>query len=161
MLDLTADEIQATTEKTKKDMEYIDSQILALEQGRVIKQWEFENIFPQDLEIKCQQVANLRKDGRYKDAQIIYQDIHNDVETQNLMYKEFVSKIIAMDYDYQSSTGMKPGANQNWIVNLITSFFNSDTAESILKDIIPGYKSGSKPDHSQSTIGKYRDNTPI
>lgn len=160
MLDLTSEQIQASTEKTRKDMEYIDSQISVLEQGKEIKQWEFENLYPQDLQAKILQVANLRKEGRYKDAQIIYQDIKSDVETQNLMIKEYESKIKAMDYDYQSATGMKPGANQNWIVNLISSFFSSETAEKIIKDLVPGYKSGSKPDHSFSTIGKYRDNTP-
>lgn len=160
MLDLTAEQIQASTEKTRKDMEHIDSQISVLEQGKEIKKWEFENLYPQDLQAKILQVANLRKEGRYKDAQIIYQDIKSDVETQNLMIKEYESKIKAMDYEYQSATGMKPGANQNWIVNLISSFFSSEIAEKIIKEIVPGYKSGSKPEHSENTIGKYRDNTP-
>ncbi len=160
MLDLTAEQIKVTTEKTRKEMGLIDEQLLALQQGREIKQWEFENIYPQDLLAKIQQVANLRKEGRYKDASIIYQDIKNDIQTQNLMKAEYESKIMAMDYDYQSATGMKPGANQNWIVNLISSFFNSDTAEKIIQEIVPGYKSGSKPEHSENTKGKYHDKTP-
>ncbi len=160
MLDITAEQIKASTEKTRKEMGLIDEQLLALQQGREIKQWEFENLYPQELQAKIQQVANLRKEGRYKDASIIYQEIKNDIETQNLMKAEIMNKILAMDYEYQSATGMKPGANQNWIVNLISSFFNSDTAEKIIQEIVPGYRSGSKPEHSERTKGKYHDNTP-
>lgn len=160
MLDLTAEQIKTSNEKTRKDMELIDTQIKSLEQGMDIKDWEFKNMYPQDLLMKMEQVANLRRQGRHTDAQTIWQDIQSDIATQNLMVAEYTAKIAAMDYDYQSSTGMKPGANQNWIVNLITSFFNSETADKIIKEIIPGWQSGSKPEHSEETKGKFHDNTP-
>lgn len=160
MLDLTAEQIKTSNEKTRKDMALIDTQIKSLEQGMDIKDWEFKNLFPQDLLMKMEQVANLRRQGRHTDAQTIWQDIQSDIATQNLMIAEYTAKISAMDYEYQASTGMKPGANQNWIVNLITSFFNSETAEKIIKEIIPGWQSGSKPEHSEETKGKFRDNTP-
>lgn len=160
ILNVTEEQINLSNEKTRKEMEKIDAELKNLEQGYQIKDWEFANMYPQDLQYKIEQVANLRKEGRYKDADIIYKDIQSDILTQQLMIAEFEALIKGMDYEYQSSTGMKPGANQNWIVNLISSFFSSDTAEKIIQELVPGFRSGSKPEHSSSTIGKYRDNTP-
>ncbi|UBZ25027.1 VP2 [Chicken proventriculitis-associated circular virus 11] len=160
MLDLTEEQIKLSNEKTRKEMAKIDVELKSLEQGYNIKEWEFANLYPLDLQLKIQQVANLRKEGRYKDASIIYKDIQSDILTQQLMIAEFEAKIKALDYEYQSITGMKPDSNNNWIVQFVSSLLGSDTADTLIEALVPGYKSGSKPEHSNDTKGKYHDKTP-
>lgn len=164
MMDLTAEQIKATNEKTQKEIEKLESEIASIDLNTDMKNWEFLNLYPEDLRIKIEQYANLQREGRYTTAKTVWQDIQSDIATQNLFEAEYTAKIKALDYEYQSATGVKPGESKNWVVQVISALFgDTEWGNKLIEEIVPGWQSG-KPEHSEATKGSpgwgVHDNTP-
>lgn len=165
LMDLTAEQIQAANDKTRKEIEKLSSEIASIDLNTDMKNWEFLNMYPEDLKIKIEQYANLQREGRYTTAKTVWQDIQSDIATQNLMMAEYQAKILGLDYEYQAATGVKPGESKNWVVQVISALFgNTEWGNRLIEEIVPGWQSGSKPEHSDATKGSpgwgFRDNTP-
>ena len=166
LMDLTAEQIEAANRKTEKEIEKLSSEIASIDLNTDIKNWEFLNIYPEELKIKIEQYANLQREGRYTTAKTVWQDIQSDIATQNLMMAEYEAKIKGLDYEYQAATGVKPGESKNWVVQVISALFgDTEWGNKLIQEIVPGWQSGSKPEHSDSTKGSpgwgFRDNTPM
>ncbi len=165
MMDLTAEQIKATNEKTQKEIEKLSSEIASIDLNTDIKEWEFLNLYPEELKIKIEQYMNLQREGRYTTAKSVWQEIQSDIATQNLFEAEYAAKIKALDYEYQSVTGVKPGESKNWVVQVISALFgDTEWGNKLIEEIIPGWQSG-KPEHSEATKGSpgwgVHDNTPM
>lgn len=164
MMDLTAEQIKATNEKTQKEIEKLESEIASIDLNTDMKNWEFLNLYPEELKIKIEQYMNLQREGRYTTAKTVWQEIQSDIATQNLFEAEYTAKIKALDYEYQSATGVKPGESKNWVVQVISALFgDTEWGNKLIEEIVPGWQSG-KPEHSEATKGSpgwgVHDNTP-
>lgn len=166
LMDLTAEQIQAANRKTEKEIEKLSSEIASIDLNTEMKNWEFLNLYPEELKIKIEQYMNLQREGRYTTAKTVWQEIQSDIATQNLFEAEYTAKIKALDYEYQSVTGVKPGESKNWVVQVISALFgDTEWGNKLIEEIVPGWQSGSKPEHSEATKGSpgwgFRDNTPM
>lgn len=166
MMDLTAEQIKATNEKTEKEIAKLESEIASIDLNTDMKNWEFLNIYPEELKIKIEQYMQLQREGRYTTAKTVWQDIQSDIATQNLFEAEYSAKIAGLDYEYQKVTGVKPGESKNWVVQVISALFGeTEWGKKLIEEIVPGWQSGSKPEHSEATKGSpgwgFRDNTPM
>lgn len=164
MMDLTAEQIKATNEKTEKEIAKLESEIASIDLNTDMKNWEFLNLYPEELKIKIEQYMNLQREGRYTTAKTVWQEIQSDIATQNLFEAEYTAKIKALDYEYQSATGVKPGESKNWVVQVISALFgDTEWGNKLIQEIVPGWQSG-KPEHSEATKGSpgwgVHDNTP-
>lgn len=165
LMDLTAEQIEVANRKTEKEIEKLSSEIAAIDLNTDMKNWEFLNMYPEELKLKIEQYANLQREGRYTTAKTVWQDIQSDIATQNLFEAEYTAKIKALDYEYQSVTGVKPGESKNWVVQVISALFgDTEWGNKLIEEIVPGWQSG-KPEHSEATKGSpgwgFRDNTPM
>ncbi len=108
ILSLTGEQIRTSIDYTKGLMRKVDEEIKSIQQGVKINDWKLKYFYPQDLKIKIQELVNLRREGKFKDAQIAYYDLQSDVLTKTLAGKELENKILSLDYNYQQQTGFKP-----------------------------------------------------
>lgn len=108
LLSLRGQQIQSSIDYTKGLMRKVDEEIKSIQQGVRMNDWKLKYFYPQDLKIKIQELVNLRRDGKFKDAQIAYYDLQKDILTKSLAEKELQNKILSLDYNYQASTGFKP-----------------------------------------------------
>ncbi len=153
ILSLTGQQIQTSIDYTKGLMNKVDMEIKSLQQGISMKDWEFRYMFPQELQYKIEQIANLRRQGRYIDSNTIYKDLQSDLLTQQIFEKEWQNKILELDYNYQQQTGFKPSPNNNWIVNLGAGLTQSGLVQKAIEAVFPSMFNGRK-----TTIT--HDNTP-
>lgn len=109
MLPLTRQEKEASIALTNQQLRQIDEVIRASELGRQIKTYEYHNILPNEALQSALQVGLLRKQGAKLDADIAYQNLQKELLTYNITSAMWQSKINALDYGYQNTTGLKPG----------------------------------------------------
>lgn len=128
ILSLTGQQIQTSIDYTKGLMRKVDAEIQSIQQGVRMNDWKLKYFYPEDLKIKIQELVNLRREGKFKDAQIAYYNLQTDVLTETLAGKELENKILSLDYNYQQSTGFKPRS---------ASPFIGDVASTLSTD---GYK---------------------
>ncbi len=155
ILSLTGKQIQTTIDYTKGLMNKVDAEIKSIQQGISIKDWEFKYMFPQELQYKIEQVANLRREGRYTTANTVYKDLQSDLLTQQIFEKEWQNKILELDYNYQQQTGFKPAPNNNWIVNLGAGLSQSGLVQKAVEAVFPNLYNGRR-----TNLKVTRDNTP-
>ncbi len=128
LLSLTREQMQSSIDYTKGMMRKVDEEIKSIQQGVRMNDWKLKYFYPQDLKIKIQELVNLRREGKFKDSQIAYYDLQSDLLTQSIAEKELQNKILAIDLNYQQTTGFKPRS---------ASPFVGDVASTLSTD---GYK---------------------
>ncbi len=128
LLSLTREQLQTSIDYTKGMMRKVDEEINSIQQGVRMNDWKLKYFYPQDLKIKIQELVNLRREGKFKDAQIAYYDLQSDLLTQSIAEKELQNKILTLDFNYQQATGFKPRS---------ASPFVGDVASTLSTD---GYK---------------------
>ncbi len=128
LLSLTREQLQTSIDYTKGMMRKVDEEIKSIQQGVRMNDWKLKYFYPQDLKIKIQELVNLRREGKFKDAQTAYYDLQSDLLTQSIAEQELKNKILTLDYNYQQSTGFKPHS---------ASPFVGDVASTLTSD---GYK---------------------
>ncbi len=128
LLSLTREQMQTSIDYTKGMMRKVDEEIKSIQQGFKINDWKFKYFYPQDLKIRIQELVNLRREGKFKDAQTAYYDLQKDLLTKSIAEKELQNKILSLDLNYQTSTGFKPRS---------ASPFIGDVASTLSTD---GYK---------------------
>ena len=109
MLPLTRQQKESSIALTNQQLRQIDEAIKASELGRQIKTYEYHNILPNEALQSALQIGLLRKQGAKLDADIAYRNLEKDLLTYNITSAMFQSKISELDYNYQLSTGLKPG----------------------------------------------------
>lgn len=124
MLPLTRQEKEASIALTNQQLRQIDEVIKASELGRKIKTYEYHNILPNEALQSALQIGLLRKQGGKLDADIAYRNLEKDLLTYNITSSMFHSKISELDYNYQSSTGLKPGTGGS-VGSISGSLFDS------------------------------------
>lgn len=155
ILSLTGEQIRTTIDYTKGLMDKVDAEIKSIQQGISMKDWEFKYMFPQELQYKIEQVANLRREGRYITSNTVYRDIQSDLLTQQIFEKEWQNKILELDYNYQQQTGFKPAPNNNWIVNLGAGLTQSSLVQKAVEAVFPNLYNGRR-----TNLRITHDNTP-
>lgn len=128
LLSLTREQLQTSIDYTKGMMRKVDEEIKSIQQGVRMNDWKLKYFYPQDLKIKIQELVNLRREGKFKDAQTAYYDLQSDLLIQSIAEQELKNKILTLDYNYQQSTGFKPRS---------ASPFVGDVASTLTTD---GYK---------------------
>ncbi len=108
LLSLTREQMQTSIDYTKGMMRKVDEEIKSIQQGVRMNDWKLKYFYPQDLKIKIQELVNLRREGKFKDAQTAYYNLQSDLLTQSIAEKELQNKILTLDYNYQHATGFKP-----------------------------------------------------
>lgn len=155
ILSLTGQQIQTTIDYTKGLMNKVDVEIKALQNGIRKSDWEYRYLLPQELQYKVEQVANLRREGRYITANTVYKDLQSDLLTQQIFEKEWQNKILELDYNYQQQTGFKPAPNNNWIVNLGAGLSQSGLVQKAVEAVFPNLYNGRR-----TNLRITHDNTP-
>lgn len=155
ILSLTGQQIQTTIDYTKGLMNKIDVEIKSLQNGIRKSDWEYRYLLPQELQYKVEQVANLRREGRYITANTVYKDLQSDLLTQQIFEKEWQNKILELDYNYQQQTGFKPAPNNNWIVNLGAGLSQSGLVQKAVEAVFPNLYNGRR-----TNLRITHDNTP-
>lgn len=154
MLGLTRQQKEASINKTNKEIEHLDSMIGSLRSGTSINEFKLSNILPQDVQLKAQQIANLEKDGRKKEADILYREAERDLLTYQINNELFKSRVSELDYYHQVNTGLKPSSASN-PYNLITGLTQSKSVQDLVDGAI---KAITEPKGSSKSI--YKDKTP-
>lgn len=121
LLSLTREQMQTSIDYTKGLMRKVDEEIESIQQGVRINDWKFKYFYPEDLKIKIQELVNLRRDGKFKDAQTAYYDLQSDLLTQSIAEKELENKILTLDYNHQQLTGFKPSTGSPFIKDVAST----------------------------------------
>ena len=154
MLGLTRQQKEASINHTNALIRSLDEQIEASIQNRTINNYKLSTLLPAEYDKTVEQIANLKKQGKIYDADLIYKNLQSDLLTQSINKELFLSKIAEMDMYYQYDTGFKPSTNSNWIVNLIGALTQSDLVGKAAEALMPSMFNGRK------TNINLRDNTP-
>lgn len=86
----------------------LDEQIRASVQNREINSYKLSYMLPAEYNKTVEQIANLQKQGKIYEADLIYKNLQSDLLTQTINKELFLSKIAELDYYYQHDTGFKP-----------------------------------------------------
>lgn len=152
MLGLTRQQKISVINHTNALTRSVDEQIRASMQNREINNYKLSTMLPAEYNKTIEQIANLKKQGKIYDADLIYKNLQSDLLTQTINKELFLSKIAEMDMYYQYDTGFKPSTNSNWIVNLIGALTQSDLVGKAAEAFMPSMFNGRKTN--------LRDNTP-
>lgn len=109
MLPITKQQKQASLDLTRMQISQIKELITSYELGRQIKTYEYHNILPNEAVQSALQIGILRKQGAKLDADIAFQNLQKELLTYNITSAMWQSKINALDFGYQNTTGLKPG----------------------------------------------------
>lgn len=157
MLGLTKQQKQSSINHTNAMIREIDERILASQQNRKINDYKLSNLLPAEYNQTIEQIANLKKQGRIYEADVIYRNLQSDLLTQNINLALFNSKISELDYYYQANTGLKP-RSASPVLGDVMGAVNSSGYSSYL-DFIKGL--GDKAvDAYKHIVASFRDNTP-
>lgn len=108
MLGLTRQQKIAAINHTNALTRSLDEQIRASVQNREINTYKLSYMLPAEYNKTVEQIANLQKQGKIYEADLIYKNLQSDLLTQSINKELFLSKIAELDYYYQKDTGFKP-----------------------------------------------------
>lgn len=124
----------------------LDEQIRASVQNREINTYKLSYMLPAEYNKTVEQIANLQKQGKIYEADLIYKNLQSDLLTQSINKELFLSKIAELDYYYQHDTGFKPRSASPFVGDVASTLtsdgykkywnFLGDTMENFIK----GYK---------------------
>ncbi len=115
MLPLQKQELEASIALKNKQVKQLDEVILSSQLGREIDTYKYHNILPQQALNEALQIGLLRKQGGKLDADIRYRNLQSDLLAYDITSAMYLSKIREMDYQYQQSTGLKPGSASGFL----------------------------------------------
>ena len=108
MLGLTRQQKIAAINHTNALTRSLDEQIRASVQNREINTYKLSYMLPAEYNKTVEEIANLKKQGKIYEADLIYKNLQSDLLTQSINKELFLSKIAELDYYYQFNTGFKP-----------------------------------------------------
>ncbi len=158
MLGLTREQKQASISHTNAQIRAIDEQIQASIQNRKIGDYKLSSLLPAQYDHTIEVIANLKKQGKIYDADLVYRNLQSDLLVQNINQVMFNSRIAELDYYYQVNTGFKPRSASPVLGDVMGSF-NSNGYKSYLdwlgelgnkaingyKDIVKSFKKDKTP----------------
>lgn len=130
-LGLTRQQKELSITEANKKIEYMDAMISSIKTGTAKAQYELENLLPEDVKIKAEQIANLQREGKYKEADILYLEAKRDLLVYEINTEMYKSRVAELDYYYQVNTGLKPSSASN-PYNLVTGLTQSKTVQNLV-----------------------------
>lgn len=130
-LGLTRQQKELAIDEANKKIEYMDAMINSIKTGTAKTQYELENLLPEDVKIKAEQIANLQREGKYKEADTLYLEAKRDLLVYEINTEMYKSRVAELDYYYQVNTGLKPSSASN-PYNLVTGLTQSKTVQNLV-----------------------------
>lgn len=125
MLGLTRQQKIAAINHTNALTRSLDEQIRASVQNREINTYKLSYMLPAEYNKTVEQIANLQKQGKIYEADLIYKNLQSDLLTQSINKELFLSKIAELDYYYQFNTGFKPRSASPMFGDLVGTMQNN------------------------------------